>query len=231
VVSAKLRYRAPVSLLSAVDLELRPHAKLQLRVQLTLEKAQLVRVLGPSGSGKTTLLRALCRLRHKEGGQLQLDGVSAEQIPAADWRRQVALLPQRPAMFDGTVWQNLLVPFAAKRFAKQPKPSRAEVAELFSSLALEQRLLDADARTLSGGEAARVALARTLLTAPKVLLVDELTANLDAKAAAACVDLIETRMQNGLAVLLVAHQGAPWRPLLSEKNTLDLSAFVQAEQP
>ena len=83
-------------------------------VSLSLAENTVTDVVGPSGSGKTTLLRALARLLPAVSGQLELDGVSSESILGPTWRAAVALLPQKPAIIDGTVRDNLRLPWTLK---------------------------------------------------------------------------------------------------------------------
>lgn len=181
-----------------------------------LTAGELLPVLGPSGAGKTTLLRVLARLRARDGGQLELEGVAAERIEVARWRRRVAFLPQRPVMLPGTVRDNLLAVGEARAFRHALDEPRA--AALLETLGLDvSRALAQDARTLSGGEAARVALVRALLTDPAILLLDEPTASLDSDAATFVVDLVARELDAGRAALLVAHDPALWQRQLGDR--------------
>lgn len=135
-------------------------------------------VRGPSGSGKSTLLRALARLRPILRGHAWLDGQEMRQVPPTLWRRRVHYVPQRPVAFDGSVLDNLLLPYRLRIYRDAPVPNRPAVTEAMAQLGLTAP--DQDARTLSGGELARLALLRAVLARPSVLLLDEPTASLDA---------------------------------------------------
>jgi len=189
-----------------------------------LDAGRALQVAGPSGAGKTTLLRMLCRLEARDGGELLLDGEPAERIRPTRWRRRVVYLAQQPAMLEGTVLDNLAAGFLpAAGGGRFPNARRDEACRLLSALGLDPcgELLEQTAATLSGGEAARVALCRALLIEPAVLLCDEPTANLDAGAAAALVGLVHGWLQDGGALVLVAHDEEPWRDL--ERGRLELS--------
>ncbi len=135
-------------------------------------------VQGYSGSGKTTLLRILARLQHCNGGEVYLEGKNWLHIPGTAWRADVHYLAQKPALFDGTVAGNLFKPFETKLLCKKG-PDHDKARAYMKKLLLEEGLWDQDARTLSGGEAARLAFVRALLIQPKVMLLDEPTAALD----------------------------------------------------
>ena len=141
-----------------------------------------VAVTGPSGAGKTLLLRALAGLDALDDGTLLSDGAPVTQLPAH--RAAVALVAQRPALFDGTVRDNLHVPFAfAVHGGRTYREDRA--LDLLAALGREAPFLDQPADRLSGGEMQTVGLMRALLTEPTVLLLDEPTAGLDPERAAA----------------------------------------------
>jgi putative ABC transport system ATP-binding protein len=135
-------------------------------------------VTGPSGSGKTVLLRALALLDPLDEGSIEWQGrsLSGAAIPA--YRKQVAYLHQRPALFEGTVEDNLAYPFTleshrGKRF------DRERVVGILETLNRDGSFLDKASRDLSGGEAQLVALIRCLQLDPVMLLLDEPTASLD----------------------------------------------------
>uniref|UniRef100_K3XYV7 ABC transporter domain-containing protein n=1 Tax=Setaria italica TaxID=4555 RepID=K3XYV7_SETIT len=120
-------------------------------------------VIGPSGSGKSTLLRALNRLWEPAPGAVLLDGADIRGIDVLALRRRVGMLFQLPAMFDGTVADNV-------RYGPQlrgKKLTEAEVKNLLSMADLDPALSSKPASELSVGQAQRVALARTLANDPE----------------------------------------------------------------
>jgi putative ABC transport system ATP-binding protein len=144
---------------------------------------------GPSGAGKTVLLRAVALLDAHDEGSIEWEGrsLSGEAIPA--YRKQVVYLHQRPALFDGTVEDNLKYPFTLK--AHQAKRfDRARAVCILETLKRDEAFLEKSSRDLSGGEAQIVALIRCLQLDPAMLLLDEPTASLDRATADATEELL-----------------------------------------
>jgi putative ABC transport system ATP-binding protein len=128
-------------------------------------------LLGPSGSGKTTVLRLLNRLEVPSRGEVRFRGEPLDGIDPLVLRRRVGMVFQRPAVFPGTVRDNLLV--------ARPHGTDDELSGYLRAAGLSPRLMDRLGDNLSGGEAQRLCLARTLATDPEVLLMDEPTSSLD----------------------------------------------------
>ncbi|MCL5780756.1 MAG: ATP-binding cassette domain-containing protein [Firmicutes bacterium] len=162
-------------------------------------------VRGPSGAGKSTLLRVLARLQSCSGGEVFLQGESWRHLPATAWRARLHYLAQKPALFDGTVADNLAKPFETRQGSKNKfDPDRAKA--LMQELLLDANLWEQDSRTLSGGEAARIAFVRGLLIQPHVMLLDEPTAALDDQAREAFYGVLSRWLTGpGRAALLVSH--------------------------
>lgn len=144
-----------------------------------LPKSRILAVRGPSGAGKSTLLRVLGRLEDRFVGQIYLQERPYEEISAVEWRRLVQYVHQTPITFPGTVRDNLLLAWKLSAFRNIPLPPTEQVAREMNALGLDADFLDRDAQLLSGGERARVALLRHLLSGPQILLLDEPTASLD----------------------------------------------------
>ena len=174
-----------------------------------LEAGSVLNLRGPSGAGKTTLLRILARLREPDQGTVWLKGRSWTDFSPSGWRRKVYYLSQKPVLFDGTVMDNLKKPFelAVVRNDAQFDPDRA--GYYMKHLFLPAELLDQDARTISGGEAARLGLVRALLTGQGVLLLDEPLAALDQMAAGAVLKLIAAWLHEDedRGAVIVSHTG------------------------
>jgi ABC-type iron transport system FetAB ATPase subunit len=133
-------------------------------VCLEVNAGQCVGMTGPSGSGKTLLLRAVADM-DPHGGQVRLNGLSADQTSPELWRRQVGLLPVESAW-----WHDIVGP----HFETDPQ-------QWLDMLGFDRSVLSWEVRRLSSGERQRLALVRLLELMPRVLLLDEPTANLDTR--------------------------------------------------
>jgi len=166
-----------------------------------LKKGEVLAVAGPSGSGKTSLLRLLNRLDEPTSGTVFVEGIDYRDIKPRNLRRKLGLVTQRPYLFPGTVAENL-------RFG----PSQR--GEVLAQDVIEQLLTQVglagfagrDVANLSGGEAQRVSVARTLANSPVVLLLDEPTSALDEAAKRDVETAIQIVVRNhGLTCVMVTH--------------------------
>lgn len=159
-------------------------------------------VAGPSGSGKSTLLRLLNRLAEPDSGRVLLRGQDVRESDPRELRQRVCLVPQLPALVEGTVADNLA--FAARFAGREADPGK-----LLPLAGLDAAYGDRDATRLSVGEQQRVMLARALALEPEVLLLDEPTSALDESARDAVEEALGgLRRRSGLSLVVVTHDPA-----------------------
>jgi len=174
----------------------RPDHKALHGVSFRLEPGEAVALVGPSGAGKSTVFQLLLRFFDPQDGRILYDGVNIAELEPRDLRRSIALVAQDPAIFSGTISDNI-------RYGR-PEASDTEVREAAVAAAADEfirRLPDGyEARlgergvTLSGGQRQRIAIARAILRNAPLLLLDEATSALDAEN--------ERLVQQGLANLM-----------------------------
>ncbi|MCS3639419.1 ABC transporter ATP-binding protein [Salinibacter ruber] len=170
-------------------------------VSIEVRAEEVFVVFGPSGSGKSSLLRLLNRLDEPTGGTVYLDGTDYRTIDPRTLRRRVGWVPQRPTLIEGTVAENV----AWGPTLRDEPVDEARLHELLDRLGLSG-FADRDADRLSGGEAQRVAIARTLFNDPDVVLLDEPASSLDAAAADRVESLLADVMAAyALTAVLVTH--------------------------
>lgn len=146
-------------------------------LSLHLYPNERVGLVGPSGSGKTLLLRTLVLLDPIQHGHISFGDRPLNSSSITQYRTQVVYLPQRPAIFDGTVEDNLKRAFTLK--AQTGTYGRSRIEHYLRTLNRSEAFLTQPVRQLSGGESQLLALLRALQLKPKVLLLDEPTASLD----------------------------------------------------
>lgn len=170
-------------------------------VSIEVLRGDVLAIVGPSGSGKSSFLRMLNRLDEPTSGEVYLDGQNTRQMSPRQLRKRVGMVMQSANLFPGTVADNI-------------RYGPAQRGETVSDEDLEALLQEVslggygsrDVSNLSGGEAQRVSLARTLANKPEVLLLDEPTSALDDAAAAEVEALLQRVMaQEDLTCLIVTH--------------------------
>ena len=194
-------------------------------VSLRVDRGAIVAVLGPSGSGKSTLLRVVAGLVDPSSGLVRVDGTDMTGIPTH--RRGVGLVFQSNQLFPhldvaGNVGYGL-------RIARTPTEQRqARVEELLALVGMTGHA-HRDVTTLSGGEAARVALARSLATSPRVLLLDEPLSGLDHDLRYTLADDLRRVIRaGGSTALVVTHDPVEAQRIADKVVRLaDLSSSMQ----
>ncbi len=171
-------------------------------VSLTIDSGQYAVLMGQTGQGKTTLLEAICGLRRVTHGSIRIDGEDVTRLKPAD--RGIGYVPQDLALFPQmTVQQHL--EFALKLRREASTRIRARVNEVAEVLGIT-RLLSRGVGHLSGGEAQRVALGRAIAFRPRVLLLDEPLAALDAATRDRLCELLKRLpVEHPLTTLHVTH--------------------------
>ncbi|HVF20157.1 MAG TPA: ABC transporter ATP-binding protein [Mycobacteriales bacterium] len=177
-----------------------------------IEAGERVAVVGATASGKSTLLSLIAREYDADGGRVLLDGVDVRRLPLADLRRAVAVVGHDPVLFAGSVTDNVA-------FARAEAGPEAVAAALRVAAAADfvRRLPDGvdtvigeRGMSLSGGQRQRIAIARGLLAAPSVLLLDDATSALDATTEAAVIAAM-TSERRDRTVVVVTHRPATLR--------------------
>jgi ABC-type Fe3+/spermidine/putrescine transport system ATPase subunit len=147
-------------------------------VSLAVRQGEFIALVGPSGCGKTTLLKQIAGFEDVTSGTISIEGQDMAGIPAA--QRPTSMVFQKLALFPHmTVAQNIGFPLKLRKVA--PADIAARVAEMITLMELKPEYLSRFPRALSGGEQQRVALARSMISSPKLLLLDEPLSALDVK--------------------------------------------------
>jgi subfamily B ATP-binding cassette protein MsbA len=176
-------------------------------ISLRVAPGEVVALVGPSGGGKTTLVSLLPRFWDLNGGRITLDGIDIRSLVLADLRGAIGIVPQEPALFSGTVRENIA--YARPRASEADVQAAARAAHAHEFIErLPQgydTLVGERGVKLSGGQRQRVAIARAILKDPAVLILDEATSNLDTESERLIEDAL-AKLLVGRTTLIIAHR-------------------------
>ncbi|MCB1200457.1 MAG: ATP-binding cassette domain-containing protein [Leptospiraceae bacterium] len=176
-------------------------------INLNLEAGKTFALVGPSGAGKTTLFDLLLRFYDPDSGEILFEGVNIKELKLEDYRNQIALVPQSPAIFSGSVADNI-------RYSKENATDEEVISAAKMAFAEEfilkmpkkyDSFLGENGERLSGGQKQRLAIARAFLKNPKILLLDEATNSLDAESEHQ-VQRALNKLTRNRTTLVIAHR-------------------------
>ena len=163
-------------------------------------------IVGRSGSGKTSLIRLVPRFYEPNGGRITLDGVSLEDYPLADLRRQVAMVGQKVMLFDDSVGANIAYGMDASEAQIRAAAEAANAWEFIERMPQQlQTPVGENGALLSGGQRQRLAIARAILRDAPILILDEATAALDNESERLVQDALQ-RLMPERTTLVIAHR-------------------------
>ncbi|TAN10732.1 MAG: ABC transporter ATP-binding protein/permease [Burkholderiaceae bacterium] len=206
--AGELATRGPVDVrFDHVDFGYQPERQILRDLSFTIPAGQTVAVVGPSGAGKSTLARLLYRFYDVTGGAILIAGQDVRRVTQASVHRAIGIVPQDTVLFNDTVAYNIRYGRTTASDAEVEQAARAAHVHDFiaGTPAGYQTLVGERGLKLSGGEKQRVAIARTLLKDPPVLIFDEATSALDSANERA----IQAELQHaarGKTTLLIAHR-------------------------
>jgi branched-chain amino acid transport system ATP-binding protein len=171
-------------------------------VSLSVDEGEIVTVVGPNGAGKSTMMSAVMGLVRPSGGSVRLYGEDITRMePENVVKRGVSLVPERRRIFKNlTVRENLRLGAATRRDREATEADQEELLELFPVLRSRMGQL---AGFLSGGEAQQLAIARAVMSRPRLLLLDEPSLGLAPRLVEALFGLIRRLRERGHTILLV----------------------------
>jgi ATP-binding cassette, subfamily B, bacterial MsbA len=177
------------------------------KVNLKVRKGEIVALVGPSGSGKSTLAQLALRFYDPTGGQILFDGTDLRKLTVASLRSQMAVVTQETHLFNDSVFSNIAYGRPEATAAEVEAAAKAAHAHDFITRLPEgyETMIGERGSRLSGGERQRIAIARSLLKDPAILILDEATSALDA-ASEKAVQLALDRLLEGRTVIMIAHR-------------------------
>ena len=191
-------------------------------ISVQVQPGEVLAVVGPSGAGKSSFLRLLNRLDEPTAGTVRLSGQDYRELTPRKLRRRVGMVMQMAYLFPGTVAANLA--FGPRQDGQ--RFSSAQIAALLERVGLPD-YQDRDVSYLSGGEAQRVSLARTLANAPEALLLDEPTSALDDVSARGIEELVLSIIrERRMTCVIVTHNTAQAHRIADRTMILEAGKLV-----
>lgn len=170
-------------------------------ISININRGDFISIVGPSGSGKSTFLKLCSQLISPTEGSILYKDKSYTEYSPNEWRRNIAYCFQNPYLFGDTVIDNCKFPYSIRN----TKIDLKRVDKLLSIFGLEKGSINKKVKNLSGGEKQRIALIRTLLFKPEILLLDEVTSALDVDNTLIVENIIQSLNREGITILWITH--------------------------
>jgi putative ABC transport system ATP-binding protein len=190
-------------LLELVDVKLEMLGKPILDgISFRVNSGDVIGVMGSSGSGKTSTFRIINLLQSPTQGTVFYQSKDTLTYPPTTLRREIGYVFQKTYLFGSTIMENLTYPYQLL----QQKPNFQEITDYLNQANLPENIVTKKINELSGGEQQRIALIRSLLIKPKILLLDEVTASLDEENTVIIEKLIRDQNENkNVTILFISH--------------------------
>lgn len=194
-------------------------------VTLHIAEGDFITIIGSSGSGKSTLIRLIADLISPTEGNITFKGEDYHSFEPTKLRRKITMCFQTPSLFGETVWENMTFPF----MIRDVSVDREKIESYFELFQMPKEYLEKDVYSLSGGEKQRIALIRSLLFDPEVLLLDEVTSALDEENTAIVEKVICERNEAGTTVLWITHNIEQSEKMGSRRIQIEAGEIVKEE--
>ncbi len=184
-----------------------PNRKILKGISFEVPAGKTVAVVGPSGAGKSTISRLLFRFYDLSGGRILIDGQDIAKVTQKSLREVIGMVPQDTVLFNDTIRYNIR--YGRWEATNEEVEHAASLAQIDSLIRMAPKGYDTEVGErglkLSGGEKQRVAIARTILKTPPILVLDEATSALDSHTEREIQDALE-RVSKGRTTLVIAHR-------------------------
>ncbi|AJA49274.1 putative iron export ATP-binding protein FetA [Clostridium pasteurianum DSM 525 = ATCC 6013] len=170
-------------------------------ISLNINSGDFISIVGASGSGKSTFLKLCAHLISPTEGNMIYRNKSYVEYSPIDWRKSIGYCFQNPCLFGDTVIENLNFPYLIRNIMMDS----SRVTKLLSLFKLKKSYLNEKVKNLSGGEKQRIALIRSILFKPKILLLDEVTSALDVDNTLIVENVIKALNREGITILWITH--------------------------
>lgn len=171
-------------------------------ISLEAKKGTVLVLMGPNGSGKTTLVKILSNLEEADGGEVYYQGEKITKDKGLSFRRQIGFIWQRTLLYNDSVYNNVALGLKFRKWSADKIKGRVDA--VLDRLDITH-LKDRNAKLLSGGQQQKVSIARTLVTEPEIIFVDEPNTSLDLESIELVERIIKEESKEGAAIILITH--------------------------
>ena len=183
-----VKYYDNQRVLNAIDLEIRAGTVLAL--------------MGPNGSGKTTLIKILSSLEEADRGEVYYQGELINKDNSLNFRRQIGFIWQKTLLYNASVYNNVALGLKFRNYSEDKIKDKVDsTLDRLGIVDLKER----NAKSLSGGQQQKVSIARTLVTDPQIIFVDEPNTSLDLESIELVEKIIKEKSQAGVPIVLITH--------------------------
>ena len=189
-----------------VDFAYKPNEYVLKNLNFTIHPGEKVALVGPTGAGKSSIIRLLCRLYEPTSGQIIVDGIDIRDLPQIELRRHIGVILQDGFLFSGDVKSNITL---GENYSLEAIKAAAKATNVDQFIEQLPQDYDTELRergtNLSGGQKQLLAFARAAIRDPRILVLDEATANLDVRTEALIQEALE-RLLVGRTAIIIAHR-------------------------
>lgn len=194
-------------------------------ISINIEQHDFISIVGASGSGKSTMLKLCSHLISPTSGNIIFKNKNFTEYSPMELRKNIAYCFQTPYLFGDTVMDNIKFPFSIRNI----KYDSIRVYHLFSLFHMPTDYLEKSVRNLSGGEKQRIALIRSLIFNPEILLLDEVTSALDVNNTEIVENVIASLNKEGTSVLWITHNPEQSRKYANKLLTIESGEIKSME--
>jgi putative ABC transport system ATP-binding protein len=182
-----------------------------------IDSGDFISIVGPSGSGKSTFLKLCCNLISPSHGNIFFKERPITELSPMELRKNISYCFQTPYLFNDTVLDNIEFPYSIRNM----EVDNEKVLDLLTLFNLDKEYIKKEVKNLSGGEKQRIALIRTLLFPPEILLLDEITSALDNNNTLIVENVIKSLNDKDITILWVTHNQEQSKKYANKVITLE----------
>lgn len=194
-------------------------------ISIDINEGDCISIVGASGSGKSTLLKLCSDLIPLDNGQILYRGESYSHYNPLELRRKISYCVQSAYLFGETVYDNLVFPFTIRN----KEMDKARIEYLLKRFNLDEKFLNKNINSLSGGEKQRVSLIRNLVYTPEILLLDEATSALDSENTKVVEGIVKELNSKGVTVVWITHSLKQSENIFSRRIIMEDGKIIKEE--